>query len=129
MFAPSNKSNITNIATKIKRKTMVVHFFSIKTISKHFLIFNSSVTDNNFINWPWQIILSFKKMKKWSQRKVKLVAKQLQIDPRDSQNQDIFLRPIFILIEISFRKSLHYAKNHTTMKVYPRCCLMQNVNA
>ena len=60
---------------------------------------------------------------------MKLVAKQLQIEPRDSQNRDIFLRPTFILIEISFRKSLHYAKNHTTMKVYPRCCLMQNVNA
>ena len=68
-------------------------------------------------------------MKKWSQRKVKLVAKQLQIEPHNFQDRDILLSPTFILIEISFRKSLHYVKNHTTMKVYPRCCLMQNFNA
>lgn len=67
-------------------------------------------------------------MKKWSQRKVKVVAKQLQIEPHDSQN-DISLILPFIIIEISLRKSLHYVKNHTTMKVYSRHCLMQNFNA
>lgn len=41
---------------------------------------------------------------------MKLVTKQLQIDPHDSQDPDILLNSTFAITEISLRKSLHYVE-------------------